>query len=333
LPSQDAGAPSFDGEKKLSAVLKRAGRRADLIWLKLAKVHPLKYIFYYCISIFVFAIIYDIMSKENFYAPYAHFEKPYLDAQENFRAYMEEVALTHSLQIKIRQEDERNGALGDWNRERTSVSFGRIDGLIVNTDKTIEMDSFFHAKIVEGTMVDDSPTARRKPETVLELFCHLRFKTNERWLTIPENGGPLESILKMQYKPTEACTQATIDLLFVHSPDYPNTFGVFISEDAALQAISLVQGMNGEPTSVGGNFPRMLYFSIVVLTTLGLGDIVPMTPIARLAVGTEAVLGVSLLGFLLNAIAWRANNSSREEQATQRSSSEEPAHREPVPTP
>jgi hypothetical protein len=51
----------------------------------------------------------------------------------------------------------------------------------------------------------------------------------------------------------------------------------------------------------------MLYFSAIVMTTVGFGDIVPLSPMARLAVGLQAVLGVTLFGLFLNAAAHRAS--------------------------
>jgi voltage-gated potassium channel Kch len=47
----------------------------------------------------------------------------------------------------------------------------------------------------------------------------------------------------------------------------------------------------------------MLYFSAVTATTLGFGDIVPVTTYARILVTIEAVAEVSLIGLFLNSIA------------------------------
>src|SRR5262245_33485638 len=41
-------------------------------------------------------------------------------------------------------------------------------------------------------------------------------------------------------------------------------------------------------------FARMLYLSAVTITTVGYGDIVPLTDIARAAAGTEAITGIIL---------------------------------------
>jgi voltage-gated potassium channel Kch len=46
----------------------------------------------------------------------------------------------------------------------------------------------------------------------------------------------------------------------------------------------------------------MLYLSAVTITTVGYGDIVPITTAARVFVGFEAVLGVVLAGLFLAAL-------------------------------
>jgi hypothetical protein len=48
-----------------------------------------------------------------------------------------------------------------------------------------------------------------------------------------------------------------------------------------------------------------------VLTTLGLGDIVPMTASSRFCVALEAISGITLAGLFLNALAFRASGAAR----------------------
>jgi hypothetical protein len=50
------------------------------------------------------------------------------------------------------------------------------------------------------------------------------------------------------------------------------------------------------------NFWRLIYFSAMTITTVGYGDIVPITPCARLLVTIEAIFGVVLIGFFLNSL-------------------------------
>ena len=51
------------------------------------------------------------------------------------------------------------------------------------------------------------------------------------------------------------------------------------------------------------DFWSYLYYSVVTFTTLGFGDIVPITNIARIAVGTEVILGYVMLGGLISIFA------------------------------
>lgn len=51
----------------------------------------------------------------------------------------------------------------------------------------------------------------------------------------------------------------------------------------------------------------MLYFSLVTLTTLGYGDILPLSPIARMATGFEAVAGVLFIAVTVGSIVGSFN--------------------------
>jgi hypothetical protein len=58
----------------------------------------------------------------------------------------------------------------------------------------------------------------------------------------------------------------------------------------------------GFPSKVSGNLVRMLYLSAITITTVGYGDILPISPLARVLVASEAVLGVVVIGLFLNAL-------------------------------
>ena len=56
------------------------------------------------------------------------------------------------------------------------------------------------------------------------------------------------------------------------------------------------------------NLIRMIYLSAVTITTVGFGDIVPITDIARVLVASEAVLGIIIIGLFLNSLASKIKN-------------------------
>jgi len=70
--------------------------------------------------------------------------------------------------------------------------------------------------------------------------------------------------------------------------------------DAAITSFYLAA--EGNPGSLPDDFPRMLYFSATTITTLGYGDIIPVTDSARLTVATEALAGIILIGLFINSI-------------------------------
>jgi hypothetical protein len=89
------------------------------------------------------------------------------------------------------------------------------------------------------------------------------------------------------------------------NPTMPMTQNQLYSvQELAYAAQGLVGGLPDE-------FPRMLYFSAVSATTLGFGDIVPVTTGSRLLVTSEALLGVVIVGLFLNSLARRSSNDKK----------------------
>ena len=81
---------------------------------------------------------------------------------------------------------------------------------------------------------------------------------------------------------------------------------IVFSELASKEVDNFLSGVKGNANSVSGSLGRMFYFSAIVITTVGFGDILPLTPLARALVAAEALLGIIMAGFFLNAIAHRA---------------------------
>lgn len=61
----------------------------------------------------------------------------------------------------------------------------------------------------------------------------------------------------------------------------------------------------GRPLQSSGHYQRMLYFSAVTITTVGFGDITPITPWARKWTAIEAVSGIVVIGLFLNSLFQR----------------------------
>jgi hypothetical protein len=100
------------------------------------------------------------------------------------------------------------------------------------------------------------------------------------------------------------------DLPFLMDPDESGAYHLRIPKVLSDRMSDFVQAANGFPSSVDGNLWRMMYFSVTTITTLGFGDIVPLTTLARSLVALEAIFGIILIGMFLNALATRSREPS-----------------------
>ena len=66
------------------------------------------------------------------------------------------------------------------------------------------------------------------------------------------------------------------------------------STAAVIQRLSAAG--TGDPEEASGLFIRMCYFSATTVTTLGFGDITPVSTEARVLSAAEAVVGVAIIG-------------------------------------
>lgn len=89
----------------------------------------------------------------------------------------------------------------------------------------------------------------------------------------------------------------------------PSVSAMWVSPSVASAISRVSSAGQGDPKEASGLYIRMCYFSAITITTLGFGDITPVTSDARTLVGVEAVLGVVLMGLFLNAVAQRWSRS------------------------
>jgi hypothetical protein len=80
----------------------------------------------------------------------------------------------------------------------------------------------------------------------------------------------------------------------------------------AMGGVSLTEQLAGAES--GEIFATLLYFSFTTLTTLGYGDITPVSPVARLVCSLEAVIGLLYVAILIGRlVALQITHSTRAE--------------------
>lgn len=86
-----------------------------------------------------------------------------------------------------------------------------------------------------------------------------------------------------------------------------DTLGFIVIPNSLEQKLlSWAKTRSGFPGDGEGQFWRLLYLSAITITTVGYGDILPISTRARLSVATEAVIGVVMIGLFLNSLAEKA---------------------------
>jgi len=91
---------------------------------------------------------------------------------------------------------------------------------------------------------------------------------------------------------------------FFRDPRVPgDTLWLVTSADLHQKIVNYATAVRGFPSQVTGRFGRMFYLSTATITTLGYGDIVPLTARSRFAVSLEAILGIVVIGLFLNSLA------------------------------
>lgn len=164
------------------------------------------------------------------------------------------------------------------------------------------------------------PTFESTQGSSISEAIELQFSYSTFW-DPPKNGKRIYDVCEKE-KSIEK-TKVAFDRIFPFNDRYINKTGSFggsaggkscgfiaIPFDLEQQLFAYADGMNGFPSLSSGSFERMVYLSAITIATVGYGDIVPITPLARKLVALEAVLGIVLMGLFLNALAHESRRQS-----------------------
>jgi hypothetical protein len=115
--------------------------------------------------------------------------------------------------------------------------------------------------------------------------------------------------------------QPPVSLLFappgVALRSSPSEGGTLVMAPATYgRLLAFYLSLGGDPHYASDLWWRMLYLSAVTITTLGFGDITPITGTARALIGSEAVLGIVVIGVFLATLALYARRPNFPETPT-----------------
>lgn len=181
-----------------------------------------------------------------------------------------------------------------------------------------------HVKLVDEWIVDIREFRIGKASFVdgnLHFEAYMRFFSEDGRMTagpksfrfdaepstvVGERGSADRIVIKIPIGDQEASWPVKSNDIFagkIRNLETPRR-GVLALPMAIQDRISaLKNSFDGFPARSTGTFDRLFYFSAVTQTTLGFGDIVPISERTRLAVGLQSVLGIVIIGLFLNSLA------------------------------
>jgi hypothetical protein len=267
---------------------------------KVTKVHPLFYLLGYLLAIPIYAFLYMLFAAHDFYAPYAKYE-PGANQDRIHLARAILAALHQSFTARAGQKF----VAGNWKLEPDSVKVFNVDSIDgAQVTFTISLQAHGLGQVTGARTYNWSVKVTVPDHPIMRTFKNLNFDNPVTY------RFPVADL--QQYVPSAGEETAQMfGVVFGQSaPNIPvPALALGADEDSRFERF--LRGFRGDSGSVGGQVGRMVYFSAVVITTLGLGDIIPMTTTARTLVAIETMSGIALAGFFLNALAYRATKVSQ----------------------
>jgi hypothetical protein len=249
---------------------------------------PLVYLGLYLLLIPLFALLYCGLAAGSFHAPYAARETSAIGDMANVSENIRQ-SLLRSMR------DNELLSLG-WVVSPDNL---RIDDLAVESPNLVTFEvSFFGMRYLDNRLV----ATVAGPQFVVRMDRRRIWIADQALVCHPVTLPPMigaEGLTgpsrRLFFRPPRGLFQ--LDVVCWR----------WLEEERLRQ---LLLGWSGDPRALSGYPGRMLYFSAVTITTVGFGDIVPLSGTARLIAGLEAVVGWVVAGLFLNAIASRAAGKS-----------------------
>jgi hypothetical protein len=185
------------------------------------------------------------------------------------------------------------------------------DNYASHTGRETYEDDRYTLDVRHGLSVGELQATRTDLQFRVEIELHWKGSQNETfaWFMASMPGEGLLWVDDRTYPRFLTVTwpgDPVIDIAPVFPFDcYQARCGTRLVADAEVnrEIESWWRAMNGFPAGASLDFERMLYLSAITITTVGYGDIVPLSPWTRTLVATEAVYGVVVAGMFLASLA------------------------------
>ena len=278
-------------------------QRSRRISSLLALVPSLAYGGLYLLLIPCFAGIYEMLAAD-FYHSTVQFESSLHGEAESLLGELRQVSNENFWKVHregIASVDGWTLAFSDVSFHSLKIEEQQISFTVSTTFKSEPIFDFKPDLIFKSGSISRHMEVVARPRVSIPLdFTYSMWQPGERQIT------DFKAVQFQQYTPMEieGLKPPPLSALFPYHPEgvAPDLVVIAMPRSLSKKFVDFARATRGFPSGVRGGYPRMLYLSTVTITTLGYGDIVPLTPLARFLVALEATLGVVLVGLFLNAL-------------------------------
>lgn len=200
------------------------------------------------------------------------------DLNLNLNQTGKDVEIRFKLSVRIR--DKSNNARKVY--ADPNITFSAAGGSDVASASAVSQDGPAREKLLQVEMPEIPKDSGLWDNKLNDRFPAILFPTKSAPSTDDEDESTDDS------EPSTKETQS------------PSAVNLQIPKQLDNEILNLATGIQGDPSRLKGHVGRMLYLSAVTITTLGYGDISPVTPKARALISAEAVAGIIVIGFLIS---------------------------------
>ncbi|MEM7106365.1 MAG: potassium channel family protein [Bacteroidota bacterium] len=299
--------PKKSLRERFAEIRARATKKISWIPLKdlrvrLTKVSSLQYMIIYLITIPVFAGIFSLIPHHFYHSTAVH--EPYFENGLDELKYLINEDFKSDIRTKSGAKSRltiESDLLNELNARIRGIRSGSIELFI----EDIECNNVtIHETYVSAELFYWFKLNFLEPDSMGRRI-HYGRPFNLNWEVRKDR---LNNNITRFYSTSEIAYNNEFDhhlfnLVFKRDPESKKYFPFEISKTTEELMETLFHAGKGFPHNTIGTYPRMLYMSATTLTTLGLGDVTPVTNTSRLLVVLESMLGIILMGLFVNSLA------------------------------
>jgi len=263
---------------------------------------PLFFLFIYILSIVIFGFIYKHIS-EGFYHTTVQHEKRTVELKDTIDKMVEH-GITANIDEFCKKDPGRYSSL-----DFCSISKLRLEVTVTGRSTLISKIELPRLSSINHKSRSAS-YYKSFDKNFLSITVSMKLGGNELVAELLENSSnvssdEVEQVLRTLFNYRSGSLTYKPELrLNVYSPEF--------EENIYQYSEKYYEIINGFPDKATGSFARLLYFSAITQSTLGYGDIVPISDVARFWVSIQSVAGIILIGLFLNNIANKASKKKND---------------------